>query len=173
MAGLCQRHGPVRLSQQPAFESLADAIVSQQISGRAAEAIMNRLRDRLPIEPEPLAKANVRTLRAAGLSRAKTVYLRELARFSAAGGLDGIESLPDSEVVERLTSVKGIGTWTAEMFLIFSLHRPDVWPVGDGGIQRAALNLYRIRSPTLSPKARRALSTGSHSRRLVPLEITG
>ena len=147
MAGLYQRHGPVRLSQQPAFESLADAIVSQQISGRAAEAIMNRLRDRLPIEPEPLAKANVRTLRAAGLSRAKTVYLRELARFSAAGGLDGIESLPDAEVVERLTSVKGIGAWTAEMFLIFSLNRPDVWPVGDGGIQRAALNLYRIRSP--------------------------
>jgi len=147
MAGLCQRHGPVRLSQQPAFESLADAIISQQISGRAAEAIMNRLRDRLPVEPEPLAKANVRTLRAAGLSRAKTVYLRELARFATAGGLDGIESLPDAEVVERLTSVKGIGAWTAEMFLIFSLNRPDVWPVGDGGIQRAALNLYRIRSP--------------------------
>ncbi|HSE66406.1 MAG TPA: hypothetical protein VLB12_05450, partial [Gemmatimonadales bacterium] len=54
---------------------------------------------------------------------------------------------PDAEVVERLTSVKGIGAWTAEMFLIFSLNRPDVWPVGDGGIQRAALNLYRIRSP--------------------------
>ncbi|HSE67387.1 MAG TPA: hypothetical protein VLB12_10385, partial [Gemmatimonadales bacterium] len=69
MAGLCQRHGPVRLSQQPAFESLADAIISQQISGRAAEAIMNRLRDRVPVAPEPLAKANVRTLRAAGLSR--------------------------------------------------------------------------------------------------------
>ena len=87
------------------------------------------------------------TLRAAGLSRAKTIYLRELARFALAGGLHDLDRLEDEVVVERLTRVKGVGRWTAEMFLMFSLGRPDVWPLGDGGVQRAARQLYRIRSP--------------------------
>jgi hypothetical protein len=173
MAGLYQRHGPVRLSQQPAFESLADAIVSQQISGRAAEAIMNRLRSRLPVEPESLAKANVRTLRAAGLSRAKTVYLRELARFAATGGLEGIESLPDAEVVERLTSVKGIRCLDRG-------NVPDLLVEPPGCLARrrrwhpaGGPQPVPDSKPTLSPKARRAFSAGSHSRSLVPLEIIG
>ena len=146
MSGLCERHGPVRLNPKPAFESLVDAIVSQQISGKAADAILGRLRDRVSLEPPRLAKADLRKLRSVGLSRAKATYVREFARFADQGGLEGIEALGDDEVKLRLTSVKGIGNWTAEMFLIFSLNRPDVWPVGDGGIQRAARKLYRVRS---------------------------
>lgn len=146
MSGLCERHGPVRLEPKPAFESLVDAIVSQQISGRAADAILGRLREKVTLQPERLANANLRRLRSVGLSRAKATYVREFARFAVGGGMEGIETLDDEEVKRRLVSVKGIGAWTAEMFLIFSLNRPDVWPVGDGGIQRAARKLYRVRS---------------------------
>jgi DNA-3-methyladenine glycosylase II len=107
---------------------------------------MGRLESLVAIRPATLAGTDPRRLRRAGLSRAKARYVRELARFAAAGGLRGLRRMPDAAVIERLTSVKGVGVWTAEMFLIFSLHRPDVWPVGDGGIQRAALNLYGART---------------------------
>jgi DNA-3-methyladenine glycosylase II len=147
MAGLVARHRPPTIEPQRPFPSLVDAIVSQQISGKAAESIMARLRGLVPIRPAALAEADLRRLRRAGLSRAKAVYVRELARFAANGGLRGLGRLPDDAVVERLTSVKGVGVWTAEMFLIFSLGRPDVWPVGDGGVQRAALSLYGVKTP--------------------------
>lgn len=147
MAGLVARHPRPQFTPQRPFPSLVDAIVSQQISGKAAESIMTRLRSLVPIRPDALAEADLRRLRRAGLSRAKAVYVRELARFAADGGLRGLGRLPDAAVVERLTSVKGVGVWTAEMFLIFSLGRPDVWPVGDGGVQRAAFNLYGVRTP--------------------------
>jgi DNA-3-methyladenine glycosylase II len=147
MADLVARHRPPRFEPQQPFPSLVDAIVSQQISGKAAASIMNRLRELVPIRPAALATADLRRLRRAGLSRAKATYVRELARFAQAGGLRGLARLPDDAVVARLTAVKGVGTWTAEMFLIFSLHRPDVWPAGDGGVQRSALTLYGARTP--------------------------
>jgi DNA-3-methyladenine glycosylase II len=146
MAALVARHIPPRFEVQRPFRSLVDAIVSQQISGRAAASIMHRLESRLPIQPSTLANADLRRLRRAGLSRAKARYVRTLGQFAVAGGLRGLRRMSDDAVIERLTAVKGIGVWTAEMFLIFSLHRPDVWPVGDGGIQRAALNLYGART---------------------------
>jgi DNA-3-methyladenine glycosylase II len=146
MADLVVRYRPPAFPPQRPFPALVDAIVSQQISGKAAESILARLRTLVPIRPAPLAAADLRRLRRAGLSRAKAVYVRELARFAADGGLRGLSRLPDEAVVERLTSVKGVGVWTAEMFLIFSLGRPDVWPVGDGGVQRAAMNLYGVKS---------------------------
>lgn len=147
MADLVARHRPPRFEPQQPFLSLVDAIVSQQISGKAAASIMGHLRELVPIRPATLAVAHPRTLRRAGLSRAKATYVRELARFAQAGGLRGMRRLSDESVVERLTQVKGIGVWTAEMFLIFSLHRPDVWPVGDGGVQRSAKQLYGARTP--------------------------
>jgi DNA-3-methyladenine glycosylase II len=146
MADLVARHPPPRFALQRPFPALVDAIVSQQISGKAAASILARLRSLVPIRPEALAEADLRRLRRAGLSRAKARYVRELGRFAAAGGLQGLRRLPDLAVIERLTTVNGIGVWTAEMFLIFSLHRPDVWPVGDGGIQRAAFTLYGART---------------------------
>lgn len=147
MAGLVARHQPPRFEGEPAFPSLVHAIVSQQISGKAAASIMARLRTLVHIRPTALATADPRRLRRAGLSRAKATYVRELARFTVGGGLRGLHQLEDAAIVERLTSVKGVGVWTAEMFLMFSLARPDVWPIGDGGIQRAAMNLYGARTP--------------------------
>lgn len=146
MADLVARHRPPTIVPQPPFPALVDAIVSQQISGKAAASILARLAELVPIRPVTLARADLRRLRRAGLSRAKASYVRELARFAEAGGLRGLGRLSDAEVVERLVQVKGVGVWTAEMFLIFSLDRPDVWPVGDGGIQRAAERLYRVRA---------------------------
>jgi len=148
MAGLVARHLPPRFEPQPPFYSLVDAIVSQQISGKAAASIMARLGELVPIRPGALATADPRRLRRAGLSRAKARYIRELGRFAAAGGLQGLRRLEDGAIVERLTTVDGIGVWTAQMFLIFALNRPDVWPVGDGGVQRAARNLYGVKSRT-------------------------
>jgi DNA-3-methyladenine glycosylase II len=146
MADLVARHRPPLIQPQAPFPALVDAIVSQQISGKAAASIMARLAQLVPIRPAALAEADPRRLRAAGLSRAKAGYVRELARFARAGGLRGLSRLADQAVIERLVQVKGVGVWTAEMFLIFSLSRPDVWPVGDGGIQRAAERLYRVRA---------------------------
>ncbi|HSB52838.1 MAG TPA: hypothetical protein VLD58_00705 [Gemmatimonadales bacterium] len=146
MAELVAKHQAPAFEQQRPFPALVDAIVSQQISGKAAASILARLKTLVPIAPAALAEADLRRLRRAGLSRAKAVYVRELARFAVEGGLRGLRRLPDDAVVERLTSVKGVGVWTAEMFLIFSLGRPDVWPVGDGGVQRAAMNLYGVRN---------------------------
>lgn len=147
MSELVARHVAPTFPPQRPFPALVDAIVSQQISGKAAESIMTRLRSLVPIQPAALAEADLRRLRRAGLSRAKASYVRELARFARDGGLRGLARLEDQAVVERLTTVKGVGVWTAEMFLIFSLGRPDVWPVGDGGVQRAAFNLYGARTP--------------------------
>jgi DNA-3-methyladenine glycosylase II len=146
MADLVAKHRAPAFEQQRPFPALVDAIISQQISGKAAASILARLKTLVPIAPAALADADLRRLRRAGLSRAKAVYVRELARFAAAGGLRGLNRLPDETVVERLTSVKGVGVWTAEMFLIFSLNRPDVWPIGDGGVQRAAMNLYGVKN---------------------------
>lgn len=146
MADLVARHRPPTFEPQPPFPSLVDAIISQQISGKAAASILARLTELVPIRPAALATADLRRLRRAGLSRAKATYVRELARFTVAGGLRGLARLPDQAVVERLVQVKGVGVWTAEMFLIFSLQRPDVWPVGDGGVQRAAYNLYGVKT---------------------------
>ncbi len=146
MADLVARHRPPVIEPQRPFPSLVDAIVSQQISGKAAASILTRLAELVPIRPATLAAADLRRTRRAGLSRAKAQYIRELARFAEAGGLRGLSRLPDDAVVERLVQVKGVGVWTAQMFLIFSLGRPDVWPVGDGGIQRAAQQLYGVRA---------------------------
>ena len=144
MSGLVAKHIPMRLPPRRPFPSLVDAIVSQQISGRAAETIMGRLRSRVGLSREALATAESRRLRAAGLSRAKARAVKELARFALADGLRGLERLDDTAVIARLVEVRGIGVWTAEMFLLFTLHRPDVWPVGDGGVQRAAAALYGV-----------------------------
>ncbi|MEP6571782.1 MAG: DNA-3-methyladenine glycosylase 2 family protein [Gemmatimonadota bacterium] len=142
MAALCARHGPARLSRRRPFPALVGAIVSQQISGKAAASIAARLRTLYPITAAALATAHPMRLRSAGLSRAKARYIRELAKFARAGGLKGLSKLSDDAIVARLTEVNGIGVWTAEMFLMFSLGRTDVWPVLDGGVQRAARQLY-------------------------------
>jgi DNA-3-methyladenine glycosylase II len=122
------------------FNALVRAIVYQQLAGRAAAAIHGRFLALFGGEPVPAAILATpdEVLRASGLSNAKTLAIRDLALKSTDGTvpLERIEQLPDDEIVARLSAVRGIGRWTAEMFLIFQLGRQDVWPVDDLGVRR-------------------------------------
>ena len=132
------------------YSMLIRAIVSQNISIIASTAIYRRLNERFgnrPPTPQEILEEDPDELRlAAGLSRAKAVSLRSLAEHIVSGELDleGLHELADDEVVTQLVAVKGIGTWTAHMFLIFHLHRPDVLPVGDLEIRRCVQREYQL-----------------------------
>jgi DNA-3-methyladenine glycosylase II len=131
--------------------ALVGSIVSQQLSTKAAATIFRRFVALFPGDAIPHAAAIAAlddgALRGVGLSTQKVSYLRDLCARIEDGRLllDELERLDDEAVVERLTAVKGFGRWTAEMFLMFRLHRPDVLPVGDLGIQNAVQRLYRLR----------------------------
>jgi DNA-3-methyladenine glycosylase II len=133
----------------PAFASLAEAIVYQQLHGKAAATIFKRLTDLtgLPLTPQGILKLSEEQMRGAGLSKQKLSYLRDLAAKAASGEVDfaKLPDLPDDEVIKELTKIKGIGVWTAQMFLMFSLRRPNVLPTGDLGIQMAIRKHYRKR----------------------------
>lgn len=151
LASIIDRVGPFEPSHEPdLWWALVDAIVSQQISVRAAAAILERvsaLGDGVGRPtPADLARASEEELRARGLSRAKVRYLQNLAARWLDGSLDpeALPSLPDEEVVRRLVQVKGIGRWTAEMVLIFCLRRPDVLPVDDLGLRTAVQRAYGL-----------------------------
>jgi DNA-3-methyladenine glycosylase II len=132
------------------YGALVRSIVGQQLSTRAARSIYVRLTDRFggrtPTPAEVLADDPDELKAAAGLSRAKVAYLRSLAEHVLDGSLalDHIEKLPDEAVIAELTSVKGIGRWSADMFLLAHLDRPDVLPVGDLGIRRAMMIRYGL-----------------------------
>jgi DNA-3-methyladenine glycosylase II len=152
LGDLMRRHGRCGLddSQHTApFQALVHAIVSQQLSTQAAATIASRL-DELLGSPAPARVAAVSDvqLRAVGLSGQKVGYLRDLCRCLEDGSLrlDALDHMTDDEVIAALTSVKGIGRWTAEMFLMFRLHRPDVFPVGDLGIVKAIKVAYGLRA---------------------------
>ena len=132
-----------------AFSTLVYGIIGQQISGYAARAIAGRLRDhfggRMPT-PAELAATKSDTLRKIGMSRAKAEYVHSLAQHILAGEIqiDRLHKLPDDEVRRQLTSSKGIGPWSADMFLLINLRRPDVLPTGDLGIRSAVQRLYKL-----------------------------
>ncbi len=133
------------------FEALARSITYQQLSGLAAGTIWRRVRalfapDRHPT-PEKLLALPEAALRGAGLSRAKLAAVQDLARHALAGTVPTIREarrLPDAELVERLTVVRGIGEWTVQMLLIFRLGRPDVLPVADLGVRKGFQKVYRL-----------------------------
>jgi DNA-3-methyladenine glycosylase II len=155
MAALVASIGPLeqaahrRGRPDDAYGTLVRTIVGQQLSTKAARTIYARLvalfGDNPPTPSEFLA-AEEAALRAAGLSRQKIGYLRDLAARVESGelDLDTLHQLPDEEVSARITAVKGLGRWSADMFLIFHLRRPDVLPVGDLGIRRAAEKVYGL-----------------------------
>ena len=150
LRAIIERVGPCRMEYGlPEFGSLAEAIVYQQLNGRAAVTIFNRFAALAgdPLTPEGILKLTDEQLRGAGLSKQKSSYLKDLAAKAAAGQLDfsRIHELTDEEVIEHLTQVKGVGVWTAHMFLIFSLRRPDVLPTGDYGVQVAMKKHYKKR----------------------------
>ena len=142
MARLIDAVGPclLRPPMGTPFESLARAIVFQQLAGRAAAAIHGRAVAAVGgrMSPEALLATDPTVLRACGLSAAKTASLIDLASKFADGTVDMAlaASMTDDEIVDRLVTVRGIGRWTAEMFLIFELRRPDVWPVDDLAVRR-------------------------------------
>jgi DNA-3-methyladenine glycosylase II len=145
------------------LSALVGAIVSQQLSTKAAATIFSRLVALFPdqhiADAAAIAAQTDAQLRAVGLSGQKVSYLRDLSGRILDGrlNLDELDTLPDEAVIERLTAVKGFGRWTAEMFLMFRLHRPDVLPAGDLGIVNAIQRLYRLRK---RPDARRVLKMG-------------
>jgi len=137
--------------REPTFETLARAIVFQQLNGTAARTIWQRLVDAAggePLTPDKLLRLRMPSLRRVGLSQAKATYVRELARHVSTDKLDftALPGLPDDQVIAALTQVKGVGEWTAHMFLIFALRRPDVLPIGDYGVRAAIKKLYRKRT---------------------------
>ena len=159
LAGLVDRHGhaprrrPVPVARR--FESLAEAIVYQQLAGRAAATIHGRFVAALDgtVTPTSVLAAPDEVLAACGLSRAKAASIRDLAEHVASGrlALHRMGQLPDDEVVAHLTEVRGIGPWTAQMFLLGTLGRLDVWPTGDYGVRAGfgkAWGLPGIPSPT-------------------------
>lgn len=150
IAGVIKQVGPCTLKpQRDRFNMLVRSIISQQISTAAARSIRAKLEALIApdkVSPEVLARFTVDQLKSAGLSSQKATYLHDLAAKTADGTvrLKVIGRMADEEVIEELIQVKGIGRWTAQMFLIFSLGRPDVFPPDDLGIKMALRNLYNL-----------------------------
>jgi DNA-3-methyladenine glycosylase II len=153
LAELIRRGGPTNLPSRGAgFPILAQSILFQQISGAAGASILRRLRKihggpRFP-PPDWFVTVSTEALRGAGVSPQKVRYLRDLAARVTEGRLDlrRLPRQPDPQVIEELTEVLGIGLWTAQMYLIFSLHRPDVMPSGDLGVRKAVEQAWGYRT---------------------------
>jgi DNA-3-methyladenine glycosylase II len=135
------------------FDALAESIAYQQLSGKAAATIFGRVRAIFPkrkwLDPEQLLATPDETLRAAGLSRAKTAALKDLAAKTIDGTVPSGRALlrmTDDEIIARLTTVRGIGRWTVEMLLLFDLGRPDVWPVDDYGVRKGFAKTFGKRN---------------------------
>lgn len=153
MATLIDRHGPCRLkpkTRQMYFPSLVSSIIGQQLSEKASATIERRMYDMFkferPLDPGAVCSIPVWRLRKAGLSQSKASFIINLARATVAGDFDlrGVHNLGDEVVIEKLTQLPGIGTWTAEMFLIFGLGRTDIWSTNDAALRRAVRLNYGV-----------------------------
>jgi DNA-3-methyladenine glycosylase II len=147
LASVIARVGPCQVTyREPTFEALARSIVFQQLSTKAARTIYGRLEEAAggKLAPEAIQNLSVGQLRRCGLSKQKIGYIRDLAEHAISGRVDftKLESMSDQEVIMALTDIKGVGEWTAHMFLIFALRRPNVLPVGDLGVRTAIQRLY-------------------------------
>jgi DNA-3-methyladenine glycosylase II len=150
LASVIARVGPCQVAyREPTFEALARSIVFQQLSTKAARTIYGRLEEAAggKLTPEAIQNLSVGELRRCGLSKQKTGYIRDLAEHAITGRVDfaKLPSMSDDEVIIALTDIKGVGVWTAHMFLIFALRRPNVLPVGDLGVRTAIQRLYSKR----------------------------
>jgi DNA-3-methyladenine glycosylase II len=150
LRAIIERVGPCRMEFAEAeFSSLAEAIVYQQLNGKAAFTIFKRFTALAgePPTPEGILRLSDAQLRNVGLSKQKSAYLKDLAAKTSDGLLNfaRLPEMTDEEVIEHLTQVKGVGVWTAHMFLMFSLRRPNVLPTGDYGVQVAIRKHYKKR----------------------------
>ena len=159
LRGLVERFQGLALGTRgDAFSTLARSIVGQQISVKVAQSVWDRLSGRLvTVTPRSVSCARTPALRACGLSGQKALYLRDLARKFLDGTLEDARwhALDDETVIAELTQVRGIGRWTAEMFLMFYLARPDVLPLADLGLQRAMSLHYNHARPISTRKMKR------------------
>ena len=149
LAEIIERVGEYAIRfREPDFETLVKSIVYQQLSGRVASVIFERLSKGAggTITPESILKLRPSRMRTLGLSTQKTAYIRDLARHTRDGVVifEELHGLSDQEVIDRLTRVKGIGVWTVHMFLIFALRRTDILPTGDLGIRNAIRKAYGL-----------------------------
>ena len=164
-----------------AYGALLRSIVGQQLSTKAARTIYGRLTeifDGHAPSPSQLLETEPERIRAAGLSNAKVAYLRDLAVHVEEGTLelDRLPELDDEEVAAQLTAIKGLGQWTADMFLMFHLQRPDILPVGDQGIRNAAKIQYRLRKlpdPKRLEKLAAPVASPPHAGVPVPVDVAG
>src|SRR5579885_3254318 len=150
LCAIIERIGPFRMEYgPPEFHSLAEAILYQQLNGKAALTIFNRFAALAgdPLTPAGILKLTNEQMRAVGLSKQKSAYLRDMAERAARGELDfsKLHEMSDEDVIKHLTQVKGVGVWTAQMFLMFTLKRPNVLPTGDFGVQNAIKKHYKKR----------------------------
>ena len=168
LARVIRRVGPVNVKPPKGvspFMSLVRAVAHQQLTGKAANTILGRVLALYPGKkfpaPEDLLGTPDRKLRGAGLSRAKVAAVKDLAAKTLEGVVPptarAMAKLSDAEIIERLTSVRGVGTWTVEMLLIFTLGRPDVWPATDFGVRKGLAILYRLKE---LPTPREAMALG-------------
>jgi DNA-3-methyladenine glycosylase II len=147
---IVKRIGPYRITfREPTFGALVGSIVSQQLSTKVARVIFARLLAAMPenqLTPENILKLRPATMRKLGLSERKVEYIRDIARHTRKGTLDfaSLHQMSDEEVIACLTNVKGIGVWTAQMFLMFALQRPNILAVGDLGIRNAIKKAYTL-----------------------------
>jgi DNA-3-methyladenine glycosylase II len=150
LGAIIERVGPCRMEfGEPNFHSLAEAIVYQQLNGKAAVTIFKRFAAVAgePLTPDGILRLSPEQLRGVGLSKQKSSYLRDMAERTQRGQLDftRLLNLSDDEVIGHLTQVKGVGVWTAHMFLMFTLRRPNVLPTGDFGVRMAIKKNYNKR----------------------------
>lgn len=159
MRAIIERIGPYRIEfGEPVFHSLAEAIIYQQLNGKAALTIFNRFAALAgdPLTPEGILKLKPEQMRAVGLSKQKSSYLLDMAERAHRGQLDftRLADMTDDEVIEHLTQVKGVGVWTAHMFLMFTLRRQNILPIGDFGVRMAIYKLYMEKKALRAVKAK-------------------
>jgi len=150
LRAIIERVGPCKMEYSPPeFHSLAEAIVYQQLNGKAAVTIFKRFTDLAgdPVTAAGILKLTPEQTRSVGLSKQKSSYLFDMAQRAQRGELNftDLKEMSDDEVIKHLTQVKGVGVWTAHMFLMFTLRRPNILPVGDFGVQMAIKKHYRKR----------------------------
>lgn len=142
MRELISRHDPPSIGKNPVFFSLVRAVISQQLSEAAASTIFKRLSTVTDVSPDKLMPLEIEAYRSCGISSQKARYIKGISEAALAGQLDHIEDLGDEDAIKALIKLNGVGKWTAEMILIFSLGREDVWPRDDAGLLRAVKALY-------------------------------
>ncbi|MFZ0321130.1 MAG: DNA-3-methyladenine glycosylase 2 family protein [Candidatus Sulfotelmatobacter sp.] len=178
MRAIIERIGPCRMEfGPPEFHRLAESIVYQQLNGRAAVTIFERFAALAgdPLTPDRILKLSDEQMRSVGLSKQKSAYLKDLAAKTAAGLVDfsRLAKLPDTEVIEHLTQVKGIGVWTAQMFLMFTLKRENVLPTGDFGVRMAMykhyLDVQRAKAGKKSSSGKKSSAAKKSPRRKIKL----